>query len=73
MRVNLISPGAVETELWDGLPKDKRAEMMKGFEAKMATGKVGQPEDVAESYLYCMRDGNVTGSVISTNGGHLIM
>jgi NAD(P)-dependent dehydrogenase (short-subunit alcohol dehydrogenase family) len=39
----------------------------------MATGKVGQPEDVAESYLYCMRDANVTGSVISTNGGHLIM
>jgi NAD(P)-dependent dehydrogenase (short-subunit alcohol dehydrogenase family) len=73
LRVNLISPGAVETELWDGLAEDKRREMMKGFEAKMATGKVGQPEDVAESYLYCMRDGNVTGSVISTNGGHLIM
>ena len=73
LRVNLISPGAVETELWDELPKDKRAEMMKGFEAKMATGKVGRPEDVAESYLYCMRDENVTGSVISTNGGYLIM
>jgi NAD(P)-dependent dehydrogenase (short-subunit alcohol dehydrogenase family) len=73
LRVNLISPGAVETELWDGLEEGKRKEMMKGFEEKMATGKVGQPEDVAESYLYCMRDGNVTGSVISTNGGHLIM
>lgn len=73
LRVNLISPGAVETELWDGLPEDKRKEMMKGFETKMATGKVGRPEDVAESYLYCMRDGNVTGSVVSTNGGHLIM
>jgi len=73
LRVNLISPGAVETELWNGLPEDKRREMMKGFEAKMATGRVGRPEDVAESYLYCMRDGNVTGSVVSTNGGHLIM
>jgi NAD(P)-dependent dehydrogenase (short-subunit alcohol dehydrogenase family) len=73
LRVNLISPGAVETELWHGIPEDKRTEMMKGFESKMATGKVGQPEDVAESYLYCMRDANLTGSVISTNGGHLIM
>jgi recyclin-1 len=36
-------------------------------------GRVGRPEDVAESYLYCMRDGNVTGSVVSTNGGHLVM
>jgi NAD(P)-dependent dehydrogenase (short-subunit alcohol dehydrogenase family) len=69
----LISPGAVETELWDGLPEDKRKAMMEGFKSKMATGQVGQPEDVAESYLYCMRDANLTGSVISTNGGHLIM
>lgn len=73
LRVNLISPGAVETELWDGLPADKRGEMMEGFAAKMATGRVGRPEHVAESYLYCMRDENVTGSVISTNGGHLVM
>ncbi|KAK5674435.1 hypothetical protein LTS10_012823 [Elasticomyces elasticus] len=73
LRVNLISPAAVETEFWIAIPEDKRKEMMKGFEAKMATGRVAQPEDVAESYLYCMRDGNVTGSVISTNGGQLIM
>ena len=73
LRVNLISPGAVETELWDGLPAEKRGEMMEGFAKKMATGRVGRPEDVAESYLYCMRDGNVTGSVVSSNGGHLVM
>ena len=35
--------------------------------------RVGRPEDVAEGYLYCMRDGNVTGSVVSSNGGHLVM
>ncbi|KAK3627914.1 hypothetical protein LTR56_018904 [Elasticomyces elasticus] len=73
LRVNLISPAAVETEFWNGIPEDNRMEMMKSFEAKMATGKVAQPEDVAESYLYCMRDANITGSVISTNGGQLIM
>lgn len=73
LRVNLVSPGAVETELWNGIPEDKRKDFLKGFEAKMATGKVGRPEDVAESYLYCMRDANVTGSVISTNGGSLVL
>jgi NAD(P)-dependent dehydrogenase (short-subunit alcohol dehydrogenase family) len=73
LRVNLVSPGAVETELWDGLPADKRGELMEGFAMKMATGRVGRPEDVAESYLYCMRDENLTGSVVSTNGGHLVM
>jgi NAD(P)-dependent dehydrogenase (short-subunit alcohol dehydrogenase family) len=73
LRVNLVSPGAVATELWSGMPEVKRAELMEGFATKMATEKVGEPEDVAESYLYCMRDGNLSGSVISTNGGHLIM
>lgn len=73
LRVNLISPGAVETELWDRLPEDKRGEIMEGFVSKMATGRVGRPEDVAEGYLYCMRDGNLTGSVISSNGGSLVM
>jgi NAD(P)-dependent dehydrogenase (short-subunit alcohol dehydrogenase family) len=73
LRVNLISPGAVETELWDGLPADQRGQVLEGFAKKMATGRVGRPEDVAESYLYCMRDGNLTGSVVSSNGGSLIM
>jgi NAD(P)-dependent dehydrogenase (short-subunit alcohol dehydrogenase family) len=73
LRVNLISPGAVETELWDGLPEEQRGSVLEGFAKKMATGRVGRPEDVAEGYLYCMRDGNLTGSVVSSNGGSLVM
>ncbi|KAK3652914.1 hypothetical protein LTR56_004862 [Elasticomyces elasticus] len=52
LRVDLVSPAAVETEFWNGLPEDIRMDIMQGFAAKMATGKVAQPEDVAESYLY---------------------
>lgn len=73
IRVNLVSPGAVETSLWDGIPEDKRQEMFKAFGDKMATGKIGQVEDVAEAFLYSMKDKNLTGSMISTNGGGLIM
>lgn len=74
MRVNLVNPGAVETELWDGFKKaGKFDEMKKGFESRMATGQIGQVEDVAETYLYCMKDRNITGSMIVTNGGSLLM
>ena len=72
IRVNLISPGAVQTELWDEMPADQFDSMKKSFEEKMATGAIGKPEDVAESYIYAMRDHNLTGSVISTNGGGLL-
>ena len=73
IRVNIISPGAVDTELWDHMSAGQKSAMMEGFSKSCATGKVGQVEDVVESYLYCMRDHNLTGSMISTNGGHLIM
>ena len=73
IRVNLISPGAVLTPLW----KDFSAEQLEGFKEGMkkgtATGEIGRPEDVAEAYLYAMRDWNLTGSVISTNGGALLL
>lgn len=73
LRVNVVSPGAVRTELWDSMEEGEREALMKGFEGKMATGRVGRPEDLAEAYLYCMRDGNVTGALVSSNGGNLIM
>ncbi|MCJ1302053.1 hypothetical protein MMC08_004854 [Hypocenomyce scalaris] len=73
IRVNLISPGAVETELWDSLGKEEFEALKEGHRKKSATGQIGQPGDVAEAYLYVMRDRNITGSVISTNGGALVM
>ena len=72
IRVNLISPGAVLTPLWDGMPKEKMESFKEHFRGKCTTGELGRPEDVAESYLYAMRDWNVSGSVIDTNGGVLL-
>ncbi|KAL6718888.1 hypothetical protein ACLMJK_003123 [Lecanora helva] len=72
IRVNLVSPGAVITPLWDGTPQAQRETMMEGMRKDTTTGEVGKPEDVAESYLYLMKDWNCTGSVIDTNGGCLL-
>jgi len=72
VRVNLVSPGAVETELWDSLSKEAREGYFKGLGTKMLTGKIGMPEDVAECYLWLMKDKNVTGTVVQTDGGALL-
>ncbi|KAK0513122.1 hypothetical protein JMJ35_004108 [Cladonia borealis] len=72
IRVNLVSPGAVLTPLWDGMPKEQLEEFMANLRQKLPTGEIGNAEDVAESYLYAMRDQNCTGSVIDTNGGGLL-
>ncbi|OQO06098.1 hypothetical protein B0A48_08686 [Cryoendolithus antarcticus] len=73
VRVNLVSPGAVATELWQGIPEERRQGLYKSFADKMTTGVVGKAEDVAESYVYLMKDYNVSGSMVSTNGGHLLL
>ena len=72
IRVNLVSPGVVLTPLWDGMPKERVESLMESTKGKCTTGAVGKPEDVAESYFYVMRDWNVSGSVIDTNGGCLL-
>ena len=72
VRVNLVSPGAVLTPLWEGMAKERAQSVMKDAKGRATTGEVGRPEDVAECYLYLMRDRNVAGSVIDSNGGSLV-
>ncbi|MCJ1290420.1 hypothetical protein MMC34_001958 [Xylographa carneopallida] len=73
IRVNLVSPGAVHTPLWDGMSKEAFEAFQKESSAKTATGVFGRAEDVAESYMGLLRDNNITGSVVSTNSGALLM
>ncbi|TEA14056.1 Short-chain dehydrogenase/reductase ATR9 [Colletotrichum sidae] len=68
VRVNLVSSGPVTTELFQTLPK----EAIELFRSKCLTGKLGRPEDVAEAYLYLMKDGNITGATILTEGGRIL-
>lgn len=72
IRVNGVSPGAVDTELWK-MPAGEKEIIMKAVAEKMTTGRPGQPEDVAEAYLAIMKDMNMDGSVIRTDGGYMLM
>jgi NAD(P)-dependent dehydrogenase (short-subunit alcohol dehydrogenase family) len=73
IRVNLVSPGAVDTELWGSMSPEQKERLFKGMEAKSLTGRVGQVEDLAEQYLCLLRDYNVTGSVVRSDGGHVLV
>jgi NAD(P)-dependent dehydrogenase (short-subunit alcohol dehydrogenase family) len=69
IRVNLVSPGPVKTELWDFVPKDQQEGFFKEQGKKTLTGKVGEPAEVAQAYLYLLKDGNITGEVIRSDSG----
>jgi len=72
IRVNIISPGVVDTELWN-MSDEMKQNVFTEMGSKMPTGRVGRVEDVAEAYIYAMKDQNLTGSLISTNGGGLLI
>ncbi|KAF2032110.1 short chain dehydrogenase [Setomelanomma holmii] len=71
LRVNGISPGVVNTELWR-MSDEQKEKVMKFHGEHLATGRAGQPEDVAESYLALLKDWNMTGSMVRTDGGGLL-
>jgi NAD(P)-dependent dehydrogenase (short-subunit alcohol dehydrogenase family) len=69
VRVNVVSPGVVRTELWRDLAQEDREGLYASTAASLPVGRVGEPADIAEAYLYLMRGGYSTGSVVTVDGG----
>ncbi|KIV77375.1 hypothetical protein PV11_09173 [Exophiala sideris] len=73
IRVNAVAPGVIETDLWQGMGEEGKKAFFEDHESKIPTGKVGQPEDLAEAYLYCLKDLNATGIVVHSNSGTFLV
>ena len=69
-RVNAVSPGVVDTEVW-GAPADRQA-MLAGIGSGLPVGRVGTPDDLAQGYLLAMTNGFMTGAIIDIEGGGLL-
>ena len=72
IRVNIIELGAVHTELFGDIPEAHLPALLQRMRDSSLLDKVGTPEDVAQAYLFTLKDHFVTGSVIKTDGGRLL-
>jgi NAD(P)-dependent dehydrogenase (short-subunit alcohol dehydrogenase family) len=70
VRVNAISPGPIETEIWQGIQRSPDAEMLNRTQFESVFG-VGHPSDVAYAvgFLASPRARHITGQTLSVNGG----
>lgn len=73
VRVNCVRPGVVETPMMEAFGKDVKNKLKALVQSKLPTGQVGQPEDVAETYLWLMKDKNVTGTLAASDGGSTLV
>ncbi|KAL3495475.1 hypothetical protein BJX62DRAFT_233468 [Aspergillus germanicus] len=69
IRLNVVHPGATETELWGSLGGADRQKTREYFEKTSLLGRVAGSEDVAEAFGYLIRDWNATGRVCILVGG----
>lgn len=68
VRVNCVAPGAVKTEMLCQMPPHVLEHLARGTIVK----RLGKPEDVVEAYMYPMKDGNVTGTILHSSGGKIL-
>lgn len=72
LRVNCVAPGVVKTDLWAGMGVAERDAFYASEAARLPVGHAGEVEEIAESYLYLIRQTYVTGQVLYVDGGGLL-
>jgi NAD(P)-dependent dehydrogenase (short-subunit alcohol dehydrogenase family) len=73
LRVNVVSPGWVDTPIWDTLAGAGKAETLAAMAARLPAGRVGRPEDVAQAVLALVGNTFITGTVLHVDGGHRLV
>jgi NAD(P)-dependent dehydrogenase (short-subunit alcohol dehydrogenase family) len=73
IRVNAVSPGVVRTNLWQNMPAAEREQLFERVGNSLPVGRVGDPHDIAQAYLFLMQEGFSTGQTLVVDGGTVLV
>jgi 3-oxoacyl-[acyl-carrier protein] reductase len=67
IRVNAVAPGFIATEMVQQMPE----KILQGMVGHTPLGRMGQPEDIANAYVWLASDqaSFITGTVLNVDGG----
>ena len=70
IRVNAVAPGFIVTEMVAAMPQ----KMLDGMKAHTPLGRLGDPRDIANAYLFLASDeaSFITGEVLRVDGGMVV-
>ena len=69
IRVNAVCPGVVRSPLWASMSETSREQVYRDTAASIPAGRVGEVDDIAHAYLYCLTQPFATGSILTVDGG----
>ncbi|HTV67955.1 MAG TPA: SDR family oxidoreductase [Rhizobiaceae bacterium] len=72
-RVNVVSPGWVDTPMFDEIVGDAKHGYFEELAARLPSGRVAKAEDVAPAYIYLMESDFTTGETVHIDGGHRLI
>jgi len=68
-RVNVLSPGIIDTPLHDWLTPEVRRERFAAIAASLPVGRMGTPVDIGQAVAFLVQNSFVTGAVLDVDGG----
>jgi NAD(P)-dependent dehydrogenase (short-subunit alcohol dehydrogenase family) len=72
LRVNAVRPGVSRSPVWDRLPEAERERMYRQIAESNLLDRVGEVEDIAEAYVYLLRQDFTTGTILTVDGGSML-
>lgn len=73
VRVNLVSPGVVKTNLWSNMADADKEAFYTSAGNSLPVKRIGEADDIALTYLYLMQQQYGTGQVIVVDGGSVLV
>jgi NAD(P)-dependent dehydrogenase (short-subunit alcohol dehydrogenase family) len=72
-RVNVVSPGWVDTPMFDELAGEAKPSLFAGMAARLPAGRIATPADIAPAYVFAMESEFTTGQTIHIDGGQSLI
>jgi NAD(P)-dependent dehydrogenase (short-subunit alcohol dehydrogenase family) len=72
-RVNVVSPGWVDTEMWDEIVGDAKFGFYDSMASRLPAGRIAKPADIAPAYIYLMESDFTTGESVHIDGGQRLI
>jgi NAD(P)-dependent dehydrogenase (short-subunit alcohol dehydrogenase family) len=73
IRVNAVCPGVVRTNLWQNMDSEEREQLFESVGKRLPVGRVGEAHDIAQAYLFLMKEGFSTGQTVVVDGGTVLV